>query len=165
MRCGGCGPRQMNSPLDWCWPLCSSQRCCCSDTSLLHSNVWSEEKGTGGSDHHSAQLPRHRLPTLTPTSTRQNQTWHQTHTRLSQLSVGWEESKLWGGGERYYRWLWGVWVKDKTGQFTCLLSLVATVIFSLYGYVTFSDVIYDNWGLIGTIKYSILYQYRHFLLT
>ena len=113
---GGYGPRQMNSHLDWRWPLCASQRCCCSDTSLLHSNVWSEEKGTGGSDHHSAQLPCHCLPTLTP-----NINWTESDLTLntSQLSVGWEESKLWGGGERYCRWLGGVWVKDRTGQFTC----------------------------------------------
>lgn len=113
---GGYGPRQMNSHLDWRWPLCASQHCCCSDTSLLHSNVWSEEKGTGGSDHHSAQLPCHRLPTLMP-----NINWTESDLTLntSQLSLGWEENKLWGGGERYCRWLGGVWVKDRTRQFTC----------------------------------------------
>ena len=154
MRCGGYGPRQMNSPLDWCWPLCTSQRCCCSDTSLLHSNVWSEEKGTIGSDHHSAQLPRHSLHTLTPTSTGQNQTWHLTHTRLSQLSMGWEERKLWSGGQTYCRWLWGVWVIDRTRQFTCYF----TVRFIIYWWS------HPHFRLLIVIECSLPSNFFNFIL-
>lgn len=89
---GGYGPGQMNSPLDWRWPLCTSQRGCCSDTSLLHSNVWSEEKGTAGSDHHSAQLPpscQHPLDRIVA---------DMKHTLLlSQQSVRGEQC-VWGWG-------------------------------------------------------------------
>lgn len=111
----------MNNAVDWCWPLCAHQCCCCSDNSMLCSNVWSEAKGIIYSDHHSSPLSHCLPPSLQHQQDRITfDSWHTRHPNISVECRGKREER-----ERYCRWLchFGQW---KPVQL--LVILVSTVV-------------------------------------